>query len=272
MPVPGEPDLEELVRLVKNSARYAEISTSLVRSIGLGELQKHRNLKEAVKATRSKLHQVGASYQEDAIPYDRLLTEMSNLEPALTDPAVQRWLKSALAHHASTRERLPILGQIYTETLAPLGPIHSVLDIACGLNPLSMPWMPLAADATYQAVDVYADMIAFLNAFFDHFRVNGRAEVADVLQAPLPQPVQVALLLKTIPCLEQLDKQAGKKLLESIEAEIILVSFPSRSLGGRSKGMLQNYETHFLELTAGKPWRIERFLFQGELVFRVQKS
>jgi 16S rRNA (guanine(1405)-N(7))-methyltransferase len=267
-----ESDLEELVRLVKNSERYAEISTDLVRSIGLAELQKRRNLKEAVKATRSKLHQVGAAYQENAIPYFQLTAELKGLDPTLADPAVRRWLKSAMAYHASTRERLPILERIYTETLAPLGSIQSVLDIACGLNPLSLPWMPLAVGATYRAVDIYGDLIGFLNSFFDHFQVDGRAEVLDVLQTPQLQPVQVALLMKTIPCLEQVDKLAGRKLLESIQAETMLVSFPARSLGGRSKGMLQNYEAHFRELTAGKPWQMERFQFEGELVFRVQKS
>ena len=63
----------------------------------------------------------------------------------------------------------------------------------------------------------------------------------------------------------------GAKLMEGINAANILVSFPSRSLGGRSKGMTQNYEAHFNQLMAGKNWQVTRFEFPGELAFLVRK-
>lgn len=265
-------ELEKLVTLVLGSDKYAQISPDLVRSIGQAELGKRQSLKEAVKSTRSKLHQVGSAYQETAIPYSRWVNDLSGLSRSLADPAVQAWLKSCMRMHASTRERLPILEKIYSETLEMIGPVESVLDVACGLNPLSIPWMPLKDGFTYQALDIFSDMSAFLNQFFDHFGIEGKTETADVLQNPLVQPVQLALIMKTIPCLEQLDKQAGIRLIESICAEILLVSFPARSLGGRSKGMLQNYEAHFRDLASGRNWKIDRFEFPGELVFRVRKS
>lgn len=271
MASPVNEELEQLVKLVQESGKYSAISTGLIRSIGITELGKRPGLKEAVKATRSKLHQVGSAYQETPIPYEKYSAELAGLDHSLADPAVQTWLKSCMKLHASTRERLPILEKIYSETLAPIGPIQSVLDVACGLNPLSIPWMDLTGDFSYQAVDIYTDMIDFLNQYFTHFGIHGRAEVADILQNPPQQPVQVALIMKTIPCLEQLDRQAGKTLLENIQAEIMLVSFPARSLGGRSKGMVRNYEAHFRDLISVKHWRVDRFEFLGELVFRVEK-
>ena len=82
----------------------------------------------------------------------------------------------------------------------------------------------------------------------------------------------MALILKTIPCLEQLDKTAGLRLLETIQAEHILVSFPVHSLGGRSKGMVENYEARFHALVQGKRWAIQRFEFATELAFLVTKE
>lgn len=272
MTFPEAGELEKLVNLVLESGKYAEISPDLVRSIGQAELGKRQSLKEAVKSTRSKLHQVGSAYQETAIPYSRWIKDMLGLTPSLENPAAQAWLKSCMRHHASTRERLPILERIYNETLKDVDPVESVLDVACGLNPLSIPWMPLREGFNYQAVDIFSDMTAFLNQYFDHFGIQGKALTADVIQNPPMEPVQLALIMKTIPCLEQLDKQAGIKLLENIRADILLVSFPARSLGGRSKGMVQNYDAHFRDLTAGKEWKIDRFEFPGELVFRVRKS
>ncbi len=96
--------------------------------------------------------------------------------------------------------------------------------------------------------------------------------VCDILQGvPPQQPVQVALLLKTIPCLEQVEKEIGLRLLAGIQAAHILVSFPAHSLGGRSKGMVHNYEAHFREMVSGQMWKIQRFEFPGELAFLIEK-
>jgi 16S rRNA (guanine(1405)-N(7))-methyltransferase len=51
----------------------------------------------------------------------------------------------------------------------------------------------------------------------------------------------------------------------------MLVSFPAQSLGGRNRGMVENYSAHFADLVQGYDWKIERFLFATELVLRVTK-
>jgi 16S rRNA (guanine(1405)-N(7))-methyltransferase len=173
--------------------------------------------------------------------------------------------------HASTQEREAIPATFFYETLADLGHLESVLDLASGLNPLNIASMPVASGCTYWAVDVYADMVDYLNLFFSHFELKGKASLCDLTQNIPGQEVQVAFLIKTIPCLEQIDKNAGQRLLEGIKAPNILVSFPSRSLGGRPKGMIQNYEAHFNQLIAGKGWQVTRFEFPGELAFLVRK-
>ena len=57
--------LEKLVETVLTSSKYKAVSHDLIRSIGLRELAKRSSLKEAVKATKSKLHQVGGAYLND---------------------------------------------------------------------------------------------------------------------------------------------------------------------------------------------------------------
>jgi 16S rRNA (guanine(1405)-N(7))-methyltransferase len=263
--------LDELVRQVCESQKYAVIDPTLVRRLGAVELQKRGSLKEAVKSTRNKLHQIGSAYQEKPIPYAIWQAELAALPADLAAESVQAFLRRCMQAHASTQERLNIHETFFRETLSTLGPIHSVLDLACGLNPLNLPWMPLAADVSYSACDIYTDMIDFLNRFFTHFQVQGSAFACDLTQTVPAQPVQLVLLLKTIPCLEQVDKQAGLRLLEGLQAENILVTFPAHSLGGRSKGMVQNYSDHFGQLVAGKPWQITRFDYPGELAFLIRK-
>jgi 16S rRNA (guanine(1405)-N(7))-methyltransferase len=269
--MPDDTLLEELIQAVCTGARYQDISVELVRRVAVQELARGRSFKEAVKATRSKLHQVGGAYQETAIPYPQLLAELQALPCDPADPDLQAFCRKVLRLHASTRERLPLLERFFAETLASIAPVQSVLDLASGLNPLALPWMPLAPEAPYYACDIYADMLAFVSRFLIHTGRPGAAEVCDLVQGPPAHSVQLALVLKVIPCLEQVDKEIGLRLLDAVPAEYVLVSFPAHSLGGRSKGMVKNYEAHFRQLVSARPWPIQRFEFPGELAFLIKK-
>lgn len=185
--------------------------------------------------------------------------------------ALKAACRAILGAHASTRERLPILDEVYGETLGPLGPLHRVLDVACGLNPLTLPWMPLAPDAEYRAYDVYPALASFLNAAFLLLGVRGVAEVADVTAAPPREHADVALVLKALPCLEQLDRGADSRLLETLDADHLLVTYPARSLGGRSKGMVGTYDAHLRGLLAGRGWQVTRHDFATELAYVIAK-
>lgn len=278
--------LDQLAAAVRGSGRYRDVAESLIRRVGASELAKRRGLKEAIKATKSKLHQVAGAYLDEP-RYGAWLAELraayEEVDGGLEAARERRRgaLRRVMARHASTRERLPILDQFYTQTLAGIGPIHSVLDLACGLNPLALGWLPLAADAEYIACDIYGDLMAFLGGYFaleaTHGRpgLRGRAETRDVIAAPPAGHAEVALLLKAIPCLEQSDKDAGERLLRAVRAEHLLVSFPAHSLGGRSKGMLANYEARFHELMArtgiGARATITRFQFATELAFLISR-
>jgi len=43
-------------------------------------------------------------------------------------------------------------------------------------------------------------------------------------------------------------------------------------LGGRSKGMVQNYEAQFEGWIEGRDWAVERFEFENELAFLVKNN
>jgi 16S rRNA (guanine(1405)-N(7))-methyltransferase len=214
---------------------------------------------------------VAVSYRERPIPFAIWKNELDELTTELDNDRVHTFLRSVMRSHVSTQERLPILESIFRETLQELPPVSSVLDLACGFNPLAIPWMPLAQGFQYFACDIYTDMLAFLNQYFSHFSINGSAFSCDLTISIPTQPVDLAIALKTIPCLEQVEKQVGTRLLEQVNARHLLVSFPAHSIGGKSKGMVRNYEMHFNDLVAGKPWQIKRFEFRGELVFLITK-
>jgi 16S rRNA (guanine(1405)-N(7))-methyltransferase len=312
MSKPESDAITELVQAVRASQKYRAISEDLIRGIGMRELATRRTLKEAIKATKNKLHQVGGAYLEARPPYDQWLEmliaamgESTNDQgpgtkdqrprtkdqgqttddsqrsatPKPSDSQVsclksqfQQVCLEIMRQHASTRERIAILETFYATTLGPLGPVRSVLDVACGLNPLAIPWMPLAPGARYYACDIYGDMMAFLNGFFRIAGIDGQAWGCDLVSAPPRQQADVALVLKALPPLDQQARNAGRDLLRALDATHILVSFPARSLGGRGKGMAENYEQRFRALAEAEGWSVERFAFATELAFLVTKG
>lgn len=275
----GDADqLQALVAAVLASARYRQVSPELVRRIGGRELARRRNFKEAVKATKNTLHQVGGVYQSCKEDYDTWLSMLASAYASGNRDEARAACARVMEHHTSTRERLPVLHEFYQRIFAELGPIRSVLDLACGLNPLALPWMPLAQDATYYAYDIYANMMSFLDSFFaleaahGPVHVRGYSEARDILAEPPTEEVDVALLLKAIPCLEHLDKSAGSRLLQTIAARHLVVSFPAHGLSGKAKGMAATYEGRFMSLIEGTTWSLKRYVFPSELVFVVSKS
>lgn len=256
---------------VCKNKRYQFIEEGLIRNIIISEINKGRSKKETVKQVRAKLHQIGGAYQELSIPYQDWSDKLHQLQSDLKSPELINFCQSAMLFHRSTKERLPILPSFYTKIFSEIGPIHSILDLACGLNPLTLPWMILPDNYEYCACDIYSDMIGFLNAFFTHTNIHGTAFLCDLTTTIPDQQVDVVFAFKTIPCLEQVDKNIGLRLLSEINAPNIFVSFPVQSLGGHEKGMRSNYRQHLFDLIEGKNWKLKEYLFSTELVFLIQK-
>lgn len=263
------PDLERLTAEIMAAPKYRAISPDLIRSVAARELAIRKSYKDALKEAKTRLHQVAAVYQEARPDYAAWLADLRAAAGETAALAARERL--LLSRHASTRERLPILTAFYAATLGDLPPIRSVLDLACGLNPLAWRAMPLAAQPRYDCCDLFDDMAAFLNSCFVIAGLDGRAEVRDLLGGPPPIVADVALLLKTWPVLEQLEKGAALRLLRAIDAPTVIVSFPLQSLGGRGRGMGAFYEQQFRAAVVREPWQIEMFSFTSELAFRVRK-
>ncbi|NMC15587.1 MAG: 16S rRNA methyltransferase [Chloroflexi bacterium] len=263
-------DLEKLVQAITTSPKYAQITPSLVERIAAEELEKRGDYKNALKAARTRLHQVTGAFLAPDINYAKWVDILKSIPPDNTQE-LQAFCQRVMRLHNSTAERLPYIEQFFRTALADISPVDSVLDLACGLNPLALPWMPLAAGCTYYACDVVLPMLAFLNQFFAASGIQGKAVPCDLSACIPQQKVQLAILLKTLPCLDQLDKSLGPRLLAELNADHILVSYPAKSLGGREKGMRRTYTQQFARLIEGTPFRVREFNFPNEMVFLLSR-
>ena len=169
--------LGTLVDAILTSSKYKDVCQELITYIGAQELGKRRNVKEALKATKNKLHQVAGAYFDTREHYADWLYELSAAARSANRDKLLHVCRKIMSYHASTRERLPILDQFYAEIFSYLPPIHSVLDVACGLHPLAIPWMPLGEDTEYYAYDIYHGMMNFLHACLAIINTRDRKSV-----------------------------------------------------------------------------------------------
>lgn len=265
-------ELGKLIAKVGQSAKHGNLCPDIVAHVGQNEIAKGIPFKQAVEATKRKLHQIGGAYFAKQAKFPKLLKHLREVY-AQGDPALwEETLQQVMAVHASTKERIPMLSEYYGTLFAALPEVNSVIDIASGLNPLAISSMKLAPGASYFAYEIYQNMVDFLNGFFELTDVNGQAAVMDVTQTVPTQQVDLALVLKTLPCLEQIDKTAPVRLLEGLNAKNMIVSYPTLSLCGRGgKGMQQNYGEKFEKIAQDHGWDFQRFEFANELAYLVSK-
>ncbi len=268
-----EPLLGRVVDEVIGSRKYAGLCPDTVRRLAVRERAAHprAGLKELVKAVKRGLHQVYGAF-EAGPDYEAAYRGLAAAHLGGEPGEIRAACRAALELHSSTRERLPILDEFYAHLFAITGVPGSILDLACGLNPLSLPWMDLAPAARYEAFDIEAAGIQFLNRYL---LLAGRGALAhwqDVLARPPEQAADLVLLLKASATLERQEKGATARLIAALNAPRVVVSFAVASLGGRDRGMPAHYRAQFLPVAEAHGWAVKELPFATELVFVVLKS
>ena len=263
------PEIDAILQAVADSKRYRHVAPTLVARLAAEELPKSKNAADAEKRTKRRLHQIFGAYATQ-LPYDRLLARLDNTQG---DPDVfKKVCAQILTQHASTNERLNDLEHGFYERIFELtGRPAKVLDLACGFNPLTIPWMNLAPSAFYVAADIDAEMVRFLDRFLALAPVHGEARLVDLVHLTPSTSADVAFLFKTLPCLRhQTDDLL--RILDAIQAPWLAITFPTKSLGNRSKGMRETYRAMTGELLKHRPdWEPHELEFPSELVYVIRK-
>jgi 16S rRNA (guanine(1405)-N(7))-methyltransferase len=271
-------NLGAVVAAVGRSRRYRDVEPALVARVAAEELGRSRSLADAVKRTKRRLHQAVGAFRP---PVTRVPAGLDALRAAwhgrLDGPALRDACAAQLGAHASTRERVPHLAELYAGAWEACGGApSSILDLGCGIGPLALPWMGLQPGARYLAVDADRAALALVDAFLSMVGQPHAVSAWDLAgEAPLPggmPAVDVAILLKLVPTLDRQDPAAAGRLLAALRASNAVVSFPARTLGGRARGMERTYRARLEGLLAeveglGAPVRaVTEASVPGELV------
>ncbi len=263
--------VEKVVLDLRGSKKYKFLAEDTIRDVVTLELQKHKSVKNAVKAARKRLHLILASYLSEINPAaaGQLLDDVFSSGDG---EKIKQACLDIMGKHASTRERLPILADFYQRIFQVTGIPRTVADLACAMNPFSYRWMNLPPETAYYAYDNNQQTVALLDTYFQLEKLTTPPEERDVLCNPPQEDFDVVFLFKMYHCLEHRQKGAGLEVLKNIRARWLAVSFPTQNLVGRRSDIFGNYKNALEEYTRDRARDSHILEFDTELVLIIDQT
>lgn len=139
--------------------------------------------------------------------------------------------KEGLRAHASTRERLEFYKHIYKKIFNITGKPENILDLGCGLNPLSYEMM--GVKAKYYAYDLDERNVEIVKEFFEKNKIDGEVKLANILEKKNFEKADIAFLFKLMDCLDFKGHKNAEELIRKLDVKWIVVSFSTLTLGRR---------------------------------------
>ncbi|MFA5888167.1 MAG: hypothetical protein WC852_05660 [Candidatus Nanoarchaeia archaeon] len=257
----------ELISLIKQKKEFRDVDDSFVEKIMQQHL-KNKNPSELgrddtedmMKKTRASLREVySAFFASKFFQREKFLHVLKDIND------IEAHIK-ILSLHLSTKERLPYYEEVYQSIFAVTGNPDSILDLGCGLNPFSFPFMKLK-DVRYYAVELVKSDAEFIQEYFNKFNINGKAVQMDLTNIESLPSADVCFMFKVIDTFEAIQWDVTAELLAKIKAKWVIASFATKSLGGR-KTIRADKRKWFEKLIASKEHSV--FEIQNEIFYIIK--
>ncbi len=269
---PLSSEVEKRIAAIRDSKKYRglDIPIETFRSLFEEEIKSGRQLKTADDNVRAKLHNIVAPYLGDP-DYTSAANEIAEACRVRDSQKIRAACARLLESHASTRERLPFLTEFYGRIFEKTGKPTSILDLACGLNPLAFPWMNLPESTRYYAFDIHRPRIDLINLLFKNLGMNALSRCQDILVHPPDEEADVALFFKEAHRFEQRQRGCNLAMWQALRVRWLLVSLPASSLS-RKFDLAERQRALVYAILKDQPWRVEEILVENELVFYIDKG
>jgi len=236
--------MEKIVEKVKKKKEFSKLNDDLVREKLDETLKQNPKLREfldrersegytkIIKHTREKLHKAYGVFQiDDKTKVQGLLDELKKTEDLHEIFSIHNMLLSSVV---STKERLSFYEELYSQIFAITGWPKSILDLGCGFNPMSFPFMRLE-EVDYMAYDINEEDIGILNEYFKAMGddLNGKAQLFRFEDNPKFPRADVCFLFKVLDILDKRGHKKSEELIKSIECKWIVASFSTNTVSGK---------------------------------------
>lgn len=258
--------VDEVITKISKTKKYGSIYRPTVERI-VQEVYSNYPAKQLEKVTKRKLHQIWGAYFTRP-DFKKLLSKVKDNLGA--DVEIEEVFRELLMLQTSTKERLSFIDTYYKRIFEITGVPKKILEYGCGINALTYFWMDRGAE--YHGFDVDEELIDFINNIYKLAGLDSKAKVSlgDVLIDEYEE-ADIYLFLKVLTIFEHQQKGSSLKILKKVPCKWIVVSFPTKSLTGKDRGMKDFYRKFFQSLISGEDWNSEEILFDNEIVFVVEK-
>jgi 16S rRNA (guanine(1405)-N(7))-methyltransferase len=259
-----EPDF-----VLEKVVSYLENNRKLMKKLEGSDYSRFRRSKEheqVLKKIRADLRVVyGVFILDDYKKREKLLKALES------NPDLKHH-DTILELHKSSKERLQIYSVVYRRIFEHTGVPKKILDLACGLNPISYPY--LGCNPEYVACDLSEKDLEFIMSYFKLMKIKGHTKKVDLVKddvSALSRNVDVVLLLKALDSLEAVKWNASENLMKSLKSRFIVVSFATKSIGGK-KEIRKERRRWFEKMVQRNRWEFSEFELPGEFFYIVSKS
>lgn len=221
-------ETQELIKKVKEKKEFSHLPDSLVERV----LKKE---KESVKETRALLRKYFTVFLTNKILSGKLSPN------------------EMLDKHISSKNRN--YKELYEKIMEEN---ETIIDLGAGINGFSYKFMP--KNTEYIAIEATGQLVNLMNEYFKKEKFSARAIHLDIFNLEEIRAIikkhkkqRTILLFNVIDALEFFERDYSKVLLKEIkeelkEGEIIVISFPTQSLTGKTKfHTTRKWLTDFLE-------------------------
>ncbi len=181
----------------------------------------------------------------------------------------QFWLADELSieSHKSTKERAKDYPYIYRKIFDITGKPKKILDLGCGLNPLSYKSL---GDIYFISTEITDYDCEKLKDYFKKNKIKGEVLKMNLLEKNELPKADVCFMFKLIDSLEFKGHKIAERLIKEIYAKYIIVSFATST----TKGRKMNYPRRgwFEIMTKRLGYSFDKFETSNEIFYVLKKS
>ncbi len=167
-------------------------------------------------------------------------------------------------HHSTRIRDYSVYERIFSHT----GKVKHIVDLGCGLNPLQ--YDEIGFDVVYDAIDINCKQIDEVKKYFSDKGVKGEVVCRDVLSMDSFPKADMYFLFAFLDSVEQVGHhKISEKIISSIDAKWIVVSFPTVTLSGNP--MRYPKRGWFERMIERLGFDFEVFVTENEIFYVVKK-
>lgn len=253
----------------------------------LKDFENWSSFKEILKKTKKEIYYILRQYKRNEAQRKTLLDELEKVleKEGISSNAIEIH-KKILCTHISSIERINFYQEFYQKIFEIIGKPKRILDISCGMNPFSLPFMRLD-NLMYICTEVKEEECEFINSYFEiiskYINLKAKAIKLDLFDLESSEfqrnfieknkliEFDVAFLLKLIPVMERLKRGISDYILSWIPSNILVISGSKKSMVKGKK--IGKKEENLIKriLIKNKLKIISKIEFENEFVFIVKR-